>query len=375
MTATEERLWPGAPPVADVPSWRWEFDAYCVGALFNRDGIAFLALGDGTVRLVDPARPGDEPRAVQAHDGACLGLGLDIDRRGVLTGGDDGALCRLDPSGSGEGAVRRLAHLPGRWIEKVATAPASGLRAYAAGKVVHVSDGEGRPVATLQHASTVADIAFDPRGARLAAAHYGGVTYWMRSRREWPPTQLVWKGSHVRVTWSPDNRFLMSAMQEAELHGWRLRDRADMRMSGYPSKVKAFSWSAEGHFLATSGADRAILWPFDGKSGPMGRPPVELGAGTRQTSTCVACHPRRPVVATGFESGVVLLDPVRPDGSSPEPPGAGLPESALAGRAAGTRLLRRPGGGAVTTLAWSPDGNRLLVGTEEGAAALYGLAG
>ena len=68
------------------------------------------------------------------------------------------------------------------------------------------------------------------------------------------------------VTWSPDARFLVSSMQENALHGWRLvPDKAHMRMSGYPSKTRSFSWSHDGQFLATSGAEAAIIWPFDTK--------------------------------------------------------------------------------------------------------------
>ncbi|MGO7917527.1 hypothetical protein ACC702_40105, partial [Rhizobium ruizarguesonis] len=44
-----------------------------------------------------------------------------------------------------------------------------------------------------------------------------------------------------------------------------------MRMTGYPSKVKSLSWSVKGNWLASSGAPAAIVWPFQGKDGPMAR--------------------------------------------------------------------------------------------------------
>ena len=50
-----------------------------------------------------------------------------------------------------------------------------------------------------------------------------------------------------------------------------------MRMSGYPAKVKSLSWSSKGKWLASSGAQAAIVWPFQAKDGPMGKAPVELG--------------------------------------------------------------------------------------------------
>ena len=62
-------------------------------------------------------------------------------------------------------------------------------------------------------------------------------------------------------------------MQEPTLHGWRLADAKHMRMSGYSARVRSLSWTADGDFLATSGSEQLILWPFDGKDGPMGRQP------------------------------------------------------------------------------------------------------
>ena len=50
------------------------------------------------------------------------------------------------------------------------------------------------------------------------------------------PETLEWKGSHLDVTFSPDGRFLVTAMQEPTLHGWRLVDSKHMRMSGYAAR-------------------------------------------------------------------------------------------------------------------------------------------
>ena len=44
-------------------------------------------------------------------------------------------------------------------------------------------------------------------------------------------------------------------MQENALHGWRLSDGQHMRMSGYPSKTHILSFTRNGKWLATSGAD------------------------------------------------------------------------------------------------------------------------
>ena len=74
-------------------------------------------------------------------------------------------------------------------------------------------------------------LAFAPKGRRLAIAHYNGATLWFPNTAA-APERLEWKGSHVGVTFSPDGRYLVTAMQESALHGWRLVDGKHMRMSG-----------------------------------------------------------------------------------------------------------------------------------------------
>ena len=183
----------------------------------------------------------------------------------LITGGDDGRVAVTGPDGS----TRTFAEAKGAWIDALAASP-SGAVAYAAGRRVFARDDRGRE-RTLDVPSTARGLAFAPKGYRLAISHYNGATLWFPNV-EAKPEGLEWKGSHLDVTWSPDARFLVSSMQENALHGWRLvPDKAHMRMSGYPSKTRSFSWSHDGKCLATSGAEAAIIWPFDTKEGPTGK--------------------------------------------------------------------------------------------------------
>ena len=316
------------------------FGAFVVEAAFLGDTAAF-ALGDGTVRLVDDSGE----RTATVHAGAILAATPTVDNR-MLTGGDDGrvVLTRAD------GVTAVVAERPRKWIDLVAAGP-NGAVAYAAGRqsFVRLADGRER---TFDHDRAVGGLAFAPKGVRLVVARYGGVTLWWAGT-EAPPVALDWPGAHFAPTVSPDGRYVVTAMQENALHGWRLDDRKDMRMSGYPAKPKSLSWSVKGRFLASSGADVAILWPFHFKDGPMGRQPLQLGA-REAAVTRVACHPREEVVAVGYKDGMVL---------------------AVRFADAEEALLRKPGAGPVSALAWNAAGRRLAVGTEEGAAAVIDLAG
>jgi WD40 repeat protein len=204
----------------------------------------------------------------------------------------------------------------------------------------------------MEAPSTVGGLAFLPKGLRLAVAHYNGATLWFPNAAQATPEKLEWKGSHLGATVSPDGRFLVTTMQEPMLHGWRLADGKHMRMTGYATRVKSFGWTASGHSLATSGSTQLILWPFQGKDGPMGKQPRLLTPSEHRIEV-VACHPRQEIVAVGFADGMVLFVRVE-DGAE--------------------ILAKKPGNAPVTALAWSADGKLLAFGTEEGEAGVLDLA-
>jgi WD40 repeat protein len=260
-------------------------------------------------------------------------------------GGDDGKLVALD----GKGEVAVLATDPKRrWIDNVALHP-DGAVAWSVGKTAFVRGGKGEDK-FFEVPSTVGGLAFAPKGLRLAIAHYNGVSMWfpnMAANAE----VLEWAGSHLGVVFSPDNKFLVTAMHEPALHGWRLADNRHMRMSGYPGRVRSMSWSAGGKFLATSGADSVILWPFASKDGPMGKEPAMLAALQARVSM-VACHPRQDILAAGYSDGTILMVRMG-DGAE--------------------ILVRRRGTAQVAALAWNAKGTLLAFALEDGEAGLLAL--
>ena len=314
------------------------FDAYVTAALFDRAGRAVFVLGDGTVRYADGA-------VVQAHDGAVLSACLPPTGDGILTGGDDGRVMLSTP----EGAVE-LARVPGRWIDAVAASPSSGLLAFAAGRELHVRDPADPAFARIfAHEKSVADIAFDPKGRRLAAATYGGVWFWYARIADQKPAIYKWAGSHVGVCWSPDGKFLMSAMQENQLHGWRVADEKNLRMGGYPAKVKSMAFLSKGALMATSGANGAVCWPFAGAIGPMGKQAAEVGYDEASLSTRIATAPDKTWLAAGLDDGRVW-----------------------AANVTGDRIvtLKAEKGPAISALAMSLDAKRVAWGDEDGNAGV-----
>jgi WD40 repeat protein len=319
----------------------FQYDAQVTAAHFDGAGQLYFVLGDGRV-----CGPGLDPR--QVHRGAALCSVPHPSGRGVLTGGDDGRVCWTHADGMTEVYAGR-----GRWVDAIAASPASGLIAFAVGRMLHVLDiADPRFERAFQHERSVAAVAFEPKGRRLAAATYGGAMLWYARIAEQKAQLLKWAGSHIGVVWSPSGKFVVSAMQENSLHGWRLSDSKDMRMGGYPSKVKSMAFLADGLMLATSGAAGAVVWPFAGANGPMGKEAIELGYREGAEVARVAAAPAGRAVAAGLSDGCVWTADLRDGRTATVEPGAGA---------------------AITALAMSVDSRRLAFGDENGRAGVIEL--
>jgi WD40 repeat protein len=300
-------------------------------AFVGAEENVFLMSGEGEI----------SPVAV--HSGGILCATSDGSR--IVMGGDDGKLVAL----SANGEVTLLATDPKRrWIDNTALHP-DGAVAWSAGKTAFVRSGKGEEK-SLDAPSTVGGLAFAPKGLRLAVAHYNGVTLWFPNMAA-KPEFLEWAGSHLGAVFSPDNKFLVTAMHEPALHGWRLADNRHMRMSGYPGRVRSLSWSAGGKALATSGADAVIMWPFASKDGPMGKEPAML-APLQARVSMVACHPKQDILAAGYSDGTILMVRLS-DGAE--------------------ILVRRNGTAPVSALAWNAKGTLLAFAAEDGDAGLLAL--
>lgn len=280
---------------------------------------------------------------IEMHFGAILCAASDGKR--IVTGGDDGKLIALDAKGETSVLATDAKR---RWIDCVALHP-DGAFAWSAGKTAFVRGGKAEEK-SFDAPSTVGGLAFAPKGLRIAIAHYGGVTLWFPNMAA-KPEFLEWAGSHLGVAFSPDNKFLVTAMHEPALHGWRLADNRHMRMSGYPGRVRSMSWSAGGKGLATSGADTVIIWPFTSKDGPMGKEPAMLAPLQARVSV-VACHPKQDIMAAGYSDGTVLMIRLE-DGAE--------------------ILVGRNKGAPVAALAWNAKGTLLAFADEEGDGGLLEL--
>ncbi|WP_422009700.1 WD40 repeat domain-containing protein [Reyranella sp.] len=324
------------PPARSVAT-----DAPVAACAFNRDGttVAF-ALGDGVVRVLPADVKAAAPdAAAPLHKGVVLALVGDPAGDGFVSGGDDGRVLRI----AADGTSTELLAQKGKWFEHL-VAHKTGAVAGSAGKSMFLfRDGEVREFGP--HPSTVAALDFSKDGSRVACAHYGGITVWSLSKDvTLPPRRFAWQGSHVALRWSTDGKFIATGTQENDIHVWRVAQATDMRMQGYPAKVKSLSWTADSRFLYTSSQPVFTAWPFAGK-GPEGKPPLQFGDEGAGLMTVVAAHPAAEFVAGGYDSGELQLGDIRTRRSV---------------------VLKMADGSAITCLAWSPDGFKLAVGNDRG---------
>ena len=277
---------------------KFDIGAPVTGAVSIKDCIA-ASFGDGTVRFF---RSDLEPYVVKAHTGVVLCMTSNGEY--IFTGGDDGRFLQISLNGD----VEEIANFGSRWVDTIAVhndnlVCSSGSTAYV------WSEGIKKPK-LLEHSSTVGGIAIDQNGRRIAVSCYGGVTVWRLGDKRWKSSKFAWKGSHGKVSFSPDGKYLITAMQENELHGWRIRDKVNMAMAGYPGKIKSFAWVGDTPFLITSGARESICWPFDGKNGPQDRKPICLTDGGDQSVSYIEPLPGENAFFAGFRDGKVFFSEV-----------------------------------------------------------------
>jgi len=316
-----------------------DLEGHCVAAVFLGD-VPHFAMADGAIHRLDHGH-----RTVEVHDGL-LAAFHDAANDRLITGGEDGKVFSTTAGGN----VQELASAGKKWVTSVAAGP-QGAIAYASGKTAFVRFADGK-TKEFAHPRSVEGLAFSPKGMRFGVARYNGATLHFPAA-EGKPVELEWAGAHTGITFSPDGAFLVTTMQENALHGWKLADGKHMRMSGYPAKVKSLSWAPKGKWLASSGAPAAIVWPFTGKDGPMGKAPLELGTRGNAMVTTVACHPSQDVVAIGYDDGMVI---------------------AVRFADAKEVLLRRPGKGAITSMMWDKEERRVVFGSAAGDCGVIDIS-
>jgi len=330
-------------------AWIAAVPDHCVALAWSPDGQLLAAAAvSGPVVVFETAK--GKPRFELPGHGFGTSA-LDWQPGGALlaSAGQDGTAKLWDTS---TGALVSTLASGAGWVERVAWSADGAVLATAAGKKVRLWDAAGRQIREYpNHPATVADLAWRPGRNQLAVAHYGGVSLYDPAV-DAVQHVLEWKGSPLKLAWSPEGRVFAHGNQDATVCFWTEGRREPLQMSGFPTKVRELSWDHTGRYLATGGSAAVCIWDCAGK-GPEGtKPQMLLEVDAQLPLTTVAWQHRGYLIASAGKDGKVLL---------------WQPANRKEPKVGHDRFE----GAEASTLAWSPDDRLLAAASGTGAVAVY----
>jgi WD40 repeat protein len=239
----------------------------------------------------------------------------------------------------------------------------------------------------IEAARFIKNIAWSPKGDTLAAAmELGDINLWSASTGK-PVRVLPAHGNKIKITWSPDVSMLASiAWQEFDIPIWDPgTGKIKYTFKGQDSTSLAIAWSPNGQELASGSHGKAIIWDVrsaeplhildagqriwnlawfsDGKSlvlmlddgqiiqwNPASGLKTPLASWKGLNVWCMDLSPDDATLAIGTDTGIIELLDVH----------SGILLKTLTGHT-----------GAVSSLAWSPDGKLLASGDYDGTTLLW----
>lgn len=267
---------------------------------------------------------------------------------GFLAGGVSGRLVTVAP----DGAVRSLVDMDSGPVEVICAT--SGQVAFvAAGRLVaRYGAGDATARAIARYEEPLRAMAPSPDARHIALGFNGRIA--VEPAEDDGSARLGFDLAASRVlAWSPDGRILAAGLDHGGIALIEPETRRVLRLPDYPAPVRSLHWSGDSRLLATAGAFRAIVWSFDAGDGKPKT--IETGRAGFVAITVVRLHPHRPLLALGYENGVIVIARI---GARDE------------------LVVRDPSPGAVGGLDWSPDGEHLAFhASQGGAGASQGSAG
>ncbi|MDB5356582.1 MAG: hypothetical protein JWN24_3035 [Phycisphaerales bacterium] len=298
---------------------------------------------DKSIRWIDVAR-GSEI-LTSARQTTVLSAAWSFDGRVVATGCDDN-LVRLWDAQTGR-LIKELRGQP-HYVQGMAFSPDGKLLATAGymGKRVIVFDvATGNEALNAQaNDDRALSVSFSPDGKYLAASG-GGDCIWVWDMTTKESKELKCAGPEC-VTFSPDGKMLAASGHDA-IHLWDVVAGKEIGKVGSRDSVgRTVTFSPDGRTLATIADDRIIVWELaSGKA-------RSICSGFSGSASAVPLSDGRTVVGSvGRDHVVRVVD---------------LPT--------GHELHRLPGHtGWIYALALSPDGHRIVSGSEDHTAIIWEL--
>lgn len=286
-----------------APLWRTSLDDYVNEISFSPNGdllaaadasgaISIISLDDGKLR-----------GKWQAHQLGTLKVQWSRSGKYLASGGQDAKLIVYDSKD-----FSRVAEMSLRrgWIENLLWHRKDDLLLAACEKQVKLYSFDGHLIQDfVEQKSTISDLVWHPQIPDMfATSGYSQATIW-HVGQDSPRRTLAWKGSILKIDYSPNGKVLAAGCQDSSAHVWLLPGGSDLRMDGYATKVKELTWDSDSTFLASGGGPQAVIWDFSGK-GPAGSKP-EMLAGHDGFISVLKFAPSGLLLASGGLDGLIFI--------------------------------------------------------------------
>ena len=285
------------------PVWSQSIEDYVINLSWSPEGYLLAAAEtSGPITVFDSGQ-GNEKSKVPGHSLGTSQIGWSSAGNFFASAGLDGFVRYWDLKHPAE----EIHSMKGgsAWVENLAWHPNNKWLATSAGKHLRLWNTEGELLEDWNsHESTIADISWSPSGDCVVAATYGGLVFRFPDQPD-RKRLFQWKGSTLKIAWSPDGKYIATGDQDSTVHFWRVEDGKDCQMSGYPTKVMPLAWDSTSRYLATGGSDKVIIWDCSGK-GPQDTKPIVLDKHEDLLSV-VAFQNQGPLLASADEYGVIAI--------------------------------------------------------------------
>lgn len=325
-------------------------DEHTLSVSWSPDGSFLAAMpSEGRTMILQPGS--DEPISLPPHRGGNGAAAWHPERPLLATYGQDKVVRLFEPPF--DAPLRSIEIGERGWAERIAWNSQGTLLAAAAGRSVCVIDpATGETLAIFpNHKSTVSDLVWSPAGDKeIAVVCDGGLRIWRVGGRE-PVGAFDWGGASLKVSWSPDGRWVVTGDQTPSVHVYEVAADTPLHIQGFGTKAKAFAWQGTGEWLAIGTGPLISVWPCSGRRGPNGATPIVLEAHHAEIVTMQFVTEDGVLLSAGRD-GLALL--WRPHESE---------QPAL--------LLQNPQGFSAACLA--PGTNHLATGDESGRVVIWNL--
>jgi WD40 repeat protein/class 3 adenylate cyclase len=304
---------------------------------FSPDGKWVLSGSrDRTARLWD-AQTGQEVRQFLGHSDGIFGVAYSRDgTRIATTGGSGDRTARIWDAQTGQTLRILTGHTA--YVYSVAFSP-DGKQVLTASedRTVRLWDAEtGESLRTLTgHTEYVSDVAFSPDGKQGLTGSFDGTTRLWDLETGDELSRFAGANSSHATAFSPDGRFIVTGSGEGIARVWDTTIQLVAPQFVHPSSAFNAIFSPDGKWVLTSAGNEGTVRLWDAKTGAM------LREFTRHTDRILglAFSPDGQLVATGSNDFTARLWDVQ----------------------TGRELRRITNDEAITSVAFSPDGNSLLV--------------